>query len=727
VTARRGRRAAAPPFLAGLAGLASPALFGACARGEEPLSWLSLERGWTPERAESTSGAGSASPRLVRRESGEWLEIDLSRADWVYKERLGVWGAEVPARGAGLRPEGDPQTLEAPGKRYTYLPPTRLGPAIEGERPPDDTFLHTAGGLFLVAPIGEEPPPELVLSLWAGRGRAEDAGSWRVEGTRFTGDGLAVRPGERTRVEVPASSVDASLTFAACLEPAWEREEEGARVTFALEVDGERRWSLDVAPWEEHASWHRVALPRSSAPRRVDFVVEGSVAFTSFLVPRVAPADRARPAGGVRPGSEPDVVVFLADTFRADNLELDVDGAPLLPNLRELAAESRLFEQARSTSTYTFPAHASLFTSLYPRTVGAIGATMVMPEQPLTLAEHLRRHGYRTGAVTDSAMVSARYGLAQGFEYFDESLVSLASTLERARAFLAADDGRPTFLFVHTYRAHTPFLVGDEIRERLGGRLELEGEFATLERRRLALERAREGPVGEEERRLVEHLHDLYRGGAADLDREIGPFLDELRERRLLAQGLLVFTSDHGEAFLEHGDVYHTGEVFEEQLRVPLLLAGRGITPGREARPVSLLDVAPTVAEAAGLPVPDGWLGRSLLGPPPERLLFAFQCWGEPKESTLAVFDGPRKLIASEAAPELEAGGLRGAYALDADPGETVDRRDEAWVEELLRRARPVIAPLREPRYEVQTLEPGGVELRQLQKLGYAEALDRPR
>src|SRR6185503_6579143 len=139
--------------------------------------------------------------------------------------------------------------------------------------------------------------------------------------------------------------------------------------------------------------------------------------------------------------------------------------------------------------------------------------------------------------------------------------------------------------------------------------------------------------------------------------------------------GTLVFTSDHGEAFDEHGQIFHLGEVHEEQVRVPLFLYGSGGPgPGLRAEhvdwPASLLDLAPTLAALAGAEPDAAWLGTSLLTLAEARPIYAFQSNRACKTgSTLCVIDGGRKVIGFEDAAEARVAGLRYAYELGADPG----------------------------------------------------------
>jgi arylsulfatase A-like enzyme len=306
----------------------------------------------------------------------------------------------------------------------------------------------------------------------------------------------------------------------------------------------------------------------------------------------------------------------------------------------------------------------------------------------VTIAEALAASGYRTGAITGAVIVSRSFGFAQGFEWFDELHGEMDGTRERTRAFLEAGDGRPTFLFVHTYRAHTPYAPDADVHARLAGDAEQLAEFAGTNQeieKLLAAERtaADEARVAE----LAQSLEKLYRAGVAGLDREIGAFLDEPPVRALLERGFLVFTSDHGEAFMEHGELYHAGRVYDEQLRIPLLVRGPGIEPEKRGGLVSLADVTPTLAELAGLPPLPEWTGASLLRADASRpYQYAFECRDD-RASTVAVIAGEHKLIGLLDADTKQFLGTHAAFDLAADPTEETDLVPGAveWLDALYR------------------------------------------
>jgi arylsulfatase A-like enzyme len=335
-----------------------------------------------------------------------------------------------------------------------------------------------------------------------------------------------------------------------------------------------------------------------------------------------------------------------------------------------------------------------------------------------TVAEVLRRAGYRTAAITDSGLFSRHYGQDQGFEWFEETTAdrwSLAHTLARARARLAADDGRPSFLVVHTYRVHGPMRTGPEEDPRPAKEL-LRALRARLDQRRAAGERAQPLQVALEFR---EQGVALYRDAVADLDRKLGAWLEELEAAGFLEHGVIVLTSDHGEALGEHGEIGHGGDLYDVRLRVPLALAGRGIVPGAVAGSVSLIDVAPTLAELAGVPPDPSWVGRSLLGREPSGPLFAFDLKDEHHQ--VALVDGERKLLAPDLAA-LRAGRPSHAFDLGADPGEEANLATAAaWPESLARSFAEALAPFLEVMASGSALELPPEVRAQLEAIGYGE------
>ncbi len=337
-------------------------------------------------------------------------------------------------------------------------------------------------------------------------------------------------------------------------------------------------------------------------------------------------------AYGCRGPRQPNVVLISIDTLRADKLGAYGHTAPTSPAVdRRLAAQGVTFTRAFSQSPKTTPSHMSMLTSLYPCVHGVeLWTSSETPSAKLrpaidTLAELLQASGYATVAFTGGGHVHASRGFADGFDTYEHG-DELKRTLEWLRAH--GRDGK-FFLFFHTYLVHDPYVHPLRyIRQ-----FDPDYNGPVLERVEQLNQRARgrhTRPVSEKKMsraqafwevvdrnnpadvRFVEHL---YEAGILRMDEtQLTPLLDLLDELQLAENTLVVFTSDHGEAFLEHGNFLHM-DLYGETLHVPLIVRYPGHVPAgaRFDAPVTSLDLMPTILDIAGLPVPAAAQGRSLV------------------------------------------------------------------------------------------------------------------
>jgi arylsulfatase A-like enzyme len=711
--------------------LVSLALLSGCGGETEPAReapvWSTLAdeliptRGGPPVAVRRFVSARGRTFRLIAEDDAFWVETTLKRADWRFHSELarGAWVANVAMAGIGRPPGGGPERrLFSDTSEYRHQPPEKHRHRWDIE---PGGFAIFGGHVRLDLDAGSAPPALAQVRVFAG---PLSRGGARVAGTRYSGDGVRLWPGERLerRGDFPAGS---TLRFATVVEPVLtDASEQQAPVLFRVRLDGATLYETAQAAGRPSAYWHRVPLPAAGGTGvHLAFEVEGALAYASFVTPTIGPGEIG--SAGHRPwdGERPNIVLFLADTFRADNLEAYGDDLELTPHLNRLASQSLLFRRAWSVGTYTLPAHASMFSGVYPHQVGIVGTGRALPQQLRTIAELLSEHGYRTGAITDSVVVTRKYGLDQGFEWFDEHLSDFASTRRRVLSFLDADDGRPVFLFIHTYRTHIPYEVSERTRRQSGVELGIPSEsFWELERTRVRLDRITD--PGPDERAdlaaAVAGIHGLYRGAVADLDRSFAELHEDLLASGLFDRGYLIFTSDHGEAMDEHGSFYHRGPVWEEQSRVPLFIVGPGLEPGGVDHAASLVDLPPTVAALAGLEPDDSWLGRSLLSLEADRPAFVFQCKaGEP--GTLAIIEGSHKLIGAEDPEPLGRGEFLRAFDLAADPGEQYNRiaAPGDWPTELAGRLGKAAAELLVPIVGAEEAELDDAALEKLRSLGY--------
>jgi len=267
-----------------------------------------------------------------------------------------------------------------------------------------------------------------------------------------------------------------------------------------------------------------------------------------------------------------NVVVVSIDTLRADHVGAYGYGRPTTPNLDSLAAGAVLFENAISQSSWTRPAHMSIFTGLHPAEhgyVGLIDRGRLDASVP-TLASVLRANGYHTIAFTGGVNVAAVYGFDNGFDLYRSNGKSFRDNLEETRYWLTNEAEEPFFLFWHGYDAHTPYTNDPIDRDALG---------LPAKPRRLGLRRTCRDPGGAGR---IGKVVDEYDAAIHRADRYLGKLVSELSRRALLESTVIVVLSDHGEEFLDHGGCLHLNTLYREVLHVPLVIR----SPGLEARRV---------------------------------------------------------------------------------------------------------------------------------------------
>ena len=481
-------------------------------------------------------------------------------------------------------------------------------------------------------------------------------------------------------------------------------------------------------------------------------------------------------AGDARPRN---LLLITLDTVRADALGHLGGRAGGSPSLDRLAAEGITFTDAWTTRGQTWPALASLLTGRLPLGHGTRQNGFPLAPGVPTMAEPFRRGGFRTGAFLSNAC--AAWGTTH-FDYLSctappEELAGDQSRMQRRWDRRAIDEALawigqghvPFFAWVHLFDAHRPYPTVPKLRERFldadyQGRFRAApGEAAVhsempLHDRVGAAARSGVRPAAAD----LEALRAYYEAGVFAVDRDVGRLLDELRERELLCDTLVVVAADHGESLFDHANFpYHGAAMHGATLRVPLIFRWPegGLEPARVARPVGLIDVVPTLLELFDLPAAERVDGVSLvpaLSGRPAALLErdhmtelvaldpgAFlKLIGNPKDWAVPEIDGdffairradwrlvwnPEALAVHE--PPFEAGaGLvhsTALYDLGADPGETTDVSSdypevvaelraalESWVERL-RATTPASRP------------PDPEMIMRLQQLGYLGDPDR--
>lgn len=376
-----------------------------------------------------------------------------------------------------------------------------------------------------------------------------------------------------------------------------------------------------------------------------------------------------------------NVVLVVVDTLRADHLGAYGYERNTSPILDALAADSVLFESARSQAPCTFPSVNSLLTSRNPiHFWGQLLGDHGIPDNVVSLPEILSARGFSTGAVSESSVVRAtpsshnqtgRFG--RGFDHFDEGCFNpdfaydAACVNEHAVQMLERLEP-PFFLYLHYMQPHEIYSPPAAHERRFAAPYQGARRVVEQGNPKPLSALIRSGNTEAISAADLAYLVDLYDDEIAYFDRRFGEFLDELADRGLREDTLIVVTSDHGEDFLDHGELQHCRSLFDSQVKTPLVMAVPGAEPRRVRADVMNLDLAPTILDLLEIDFADfGLEGRSLRrwmeepGVHPSE--GAFSSWRAQRSYVLAgeklIIDYKKKTAA--------------LYALDQDPAETLD------------------------------------------------------
>jgi arylsulfatase A-like enzyme len=477
---------------------------------------------------------------------------------------------------------------------------------------------------------------------------------------------------------------------------------------------------------DSSAEW-TVRLPARSGPVRLDVENRGPGALRLTGLSLQAPEEGRKPpaAAHLATAPRPNLIVFLSDALRSDVLGPYGGGTESSPRLDALAAEGLVVEDFRAHTSWTQPTVASLFTGRAPGSHGFNQAQDVLVPQLVTLAEVLQQAGYRTGGFVANNVVSARRGFRQGFDVWNQDPdlygAPAATLVERALSWLGEGSG-PAFVYIHTMEAHWPYQPDAEDWAPFRP-----ADYTGEPNADALLDRQKE--LSEDELR---YLKSLYLGAVRKNDRAFGALLDGLRGQGRLEDSLILFTADHGEEFHEHGGLQHRYTLYEEVLRIPLVVRfpGAVVRGIRDPAPAEQADVLPTVAAFLGLPPPSGLDGRDLsarwlTGPtaPEDRELLASLHYND-LTKVMVEEQGDKLIVNSGPEAFWPAGVPLELYRLGPDPGETTNLADRfpITVGYLRWRARRLSRDLEQSRLSIgagQRLDLSPEERRKLRALGY--------
>ena len=612
-------------------------------------------------------------------------------------------------QGQGFAPERrtSPFSLVADGEWQTYSLPLSEMRGIRDASDAEDgvelfrlRFSAQRGGEVSV----DVASVALVSHFDDPKGRGFTEGRLRREGVYR--EGVALRVPGQVGISVP-SGEGALLAFGLAVT--------GTDRSVEVEIDdGLSQKTVVCSPQE---GWQEVRFPLDGDQDVVLSAKDGGDGRAVVLVGsvmRLVPDTR----------NLPDVFLYVEDTLRADRLGTYGYPQPTDPNLQSLGDQGAVFERVFAPSNWTRPSVASLLTGLYPPTHGNLTHRDKVAEGYTTLAEHLAVEGYLTVSLVSNYHAGAWAGLDQGVDIHHEppafGLPLPANTLTSGRMhgplkeLLGQLEGVRLFVVVHSLDPHVPYEPPAEDLLALS--------LAAKDRPR---------PRGTDPARAASLGID-YDGEILHNDRWLGR-LDAVLEASGRKEALVMFTSDHGEAFGEHGHWEHHGFLYQEEVSVPWVVRWPGkVAPGQRLdAPASLVDIAPTLSGLLGIAPRAEWQGNNFSsrllghdeGEVADRVLFidAVATEDHPRPGhEMAALWWPYKLILRE-----EEGAVVPAemFALDHDPWEERnllgEESQERRVEELTRRVQALLdeGRLFETGGEAQTMNPALREW--MRQMGY--------
>lgn len=328
-----------------------------------------------------------------------------------------------------------------------------------------------------------------------------------------------------------------------------------------------------------------------------------------------------------------NVILIAIDPLRADAVLLRRDGKMMTPAIGRLAETGFVFSQAYAVAPWTLPSAMSLMTGVYPSMHGIVNKELIWANQEKprvparlsdtapdmsTLAENFKTMGYVTGGFAGGAALSATYGFDKGFDTYvsGDAFDGLPTSVPLATDFIRAHAKEKMFVFIHGFDVHGQYIPKDGYSQ--GGIQGYSGKLtgSTEEQKKLREEGVISGRIflTPED---VRFLRGLYDEKAVRLDEMVKKLLDELEALNLTDKTIIIFTSNHGEEFYEHGRIDHGMTLFDEVLHVPLFVVVPGYTSRTITAQVRNIDIVPTLFSILGKKMEDTFArqvqGESLL------------------------------------------------------------------------------------------------------------------
>ena len=405
---------------------------------------------------------------------------------------------------------------------------------------------------------------------------------------------------------------------------------------FELDIEyrasGRAKSSLEIIG--EHSEKVEIRLPASkvNVKKQIQFPQKGiymlSLAAGGDIVWKRIQVNMQKPEApppvlqnpGFSKHSTPDILVYVVDTLRADHLGCYGYKRNTSPHIDAFAKEHALYRNAYSTASWTRASGASIVTGLLPRNHHTMTRQEKLPDELVTLAEILRQAGYYTVYVNTNGNVSDAFGFTQGYDKFirlpeshsSESIHVLSDTVNEhvvdfLREYEQNDASKPLFLLIWVTDPHYPYTPPEYAKTLF--KIQQYTPIATTLTAFMSIMSGAIHPTLSQ----IEFMKTRYDQEIFANDNSFGKLLDRLKTYGFYEDMMIVFTADHGEEFFEHGGVGHGMTLYNEQIRVPLIIKARQLGQGVYQENVQITDIYPTISDILGIDPPYPLDGTSLL------------------------------------------------------------------------------------------------------------------
>ena len=361
------------------------------------------------------------------------------------------------------------------------------------------------------------------------------------------------------------------------------------------------------------AAWDLSAMGEQAV--RIDLVARGGgMAWGEprLMVPGSVPAAAAK-------RTFDHIYVWMIDTLRADKVRAYNPKTNVqTPNYDAFAADATMFRWAQVPGTWSLPSQASMLTGVYPSVHRATEhESKINPQLPIA-PEILKKGGFRTALFSSNGYVSSKWGFARGFDmdknFIRENLPNGADNLwATAKKWILAAKDKPQFVYLAVIEPHVIYNPKKEFLKLYWDK-PYTGPIKPV-MTGIQLGKIKQGKlkVNDTDKAYLEALHNAE---ITQSDTAFGVFLADLKAAGLCDTSAVIVISDHGDEFWDHGDCGHAQAPHQELVRVPFMIHAPGLLPEGQviAADVEAMDLAPTLLELAGLPVPDSMQGQSVLG-----------------------------------------------------------------------------------------------------------------